>query len=156
MASNSDTFESFERLTGMMGEFPRIDDRRTGLPYRYGWLLVIDPTKPVEIKGGSAAGMIMNTLGLIDHETGSEQKYWCGPVSSLQEPCFIPRGPDAAEGDGWIVQVCNRLEEHRSDLLLFDALDIEKGPIAEIRIPIRLRFGLHGNWATADEIGLAA
>ena len=155
MASNSDTFESFERLTGMMGEFPRIDDRRTGLPYRYGWMLVIDPAKPVELKGGSAGGMIMNTLGLVDHETGREQKYWCGPVSSLQEPCFIPRGPDAPEGEGWIVQVCNRLEEHRSDLLLFDALDIEKGPIAEIRIPIRLRFGLHGNWATAAEIGLA-
>ena len=155
MASNSDGFEGFERLSGMMGEFPRIDDRRTGLPYRYGWLLVIDPTKPVELKGGSAGGAIMNTLGLIDHQTGREQKWWCGPVSSLQEPCFIPRGPDAPEGDGWIVQVCNRLEEHRSDLLLFDALDIEKGPIAEIHIPIRLRFGLHGNWATADEIGLA-
>jgi carotenoid cleavage dioxygenase len=52
--------------------------------------------------------------------------------------------------------VCNRLEEHRSDLLLFDATDIQKGPIAEVRIPIRLRFGLHGNWASAEEIGLAA
>ncbi len=156
MASNSDDFESFERLTGMMGEFPRIDDRRTGLSYRYGWMLVIDPTKPVELKGGSAGGFVMNTLGLVDHETKREQKWWCGPTSSLQEPCFIPRSDDAPEGDGWIVQVCNRLDEHRSDLLLFDALDIEKGPIAEIRIPIRLRFGLHGNWANADEIGLAA
>jgi carotenoid cleavage dioxygenase len=52
--------------------------------------------------------------------------------------------------------VCNRLEEHRSDLLLFDALDITKGPIATIRIPIRLRFGLHGNWANAEDIGFAA
>jgi carotenoid cleavage dioxygenase-like enzyme len=93
---------------------------------------------------------------LKDHETGAEQHYWCGPVSSLQEPCFIPRSPDAPEGDGWVVMVCNRLEDHVSDLLLFDALDIEKGPIATIHIPIRLRFGLHGNWADAGEIGLAA
>jgi carotenoid cleavage dioxygenase-like enzyme len=35
-------------------------------------------------------------------------------------------------------------------------LDISKGPIATIRIPIRLRFGLHGNWADAADIGLAA
>jgi carotenoid cleavage dioxygenase len=77
-------------------------------------------------------------------------------VSSLQEPCFIPRHRKAAEGDGWIVQVCNRLDEHRSDLLLFEALEIAKGPIAIIHIPIRLRFGLHGNWAQAADIGLAA
>ena len=154
MASNSPDFAGRQRLTNMMGEFPRIDERRTGLPYRYGWMLVIDPARPVELKGGSPSGMLMNCLGLIDHETGTEQTWWCGPVSSLQEPCFIPRSDDAAEGDGWIVQVCNRLEEHRSDLLLFDATDIAKGPIAEIRIPIRLRFGLHGNWATAAEVGL--
>lgn len=54
------------------------------------------------------------------------------------------------------MQVCNRLDEHRSDLLLFDALDIEKGPIATINVPIRLRFGLHGNFASAEQIGLAA
>lgn len=156
MASNSDAFESVTRMTDMFGEFPRIDDRVTGKPYRYGWMLVVDGEKPVELKGGSAGGLIMNSLGLIDHETGEEQKWWCGPVSSLQEPCFIPRSADAPEGDGWIVQVCNRLEEQRSDLLLFDALDIAKGPIAEVRIPVRLRFGLHGNWAAASDIGLAA
>jgi carotenoid cleavage dioxygenase len=74
----------------------------------------------------------------------------------LQEPCFIPRNKDAPEGDGWIVQVCNRLEESGTDLLLFDALDIEKGPVAQIEVPIRLRFGFHGNFATSEELGLAA
>ena len=51
--------------------------------------------------------------------------------------------------------VCNRLDEHRSDLLIFEALDIAKGPVATIRVPFQLRFGLHGNWANADQIGLA-
>ena len=156
MASNSENFESITHLTQTAGEFPRIDDRFAGRPYRHGWMLEMDYRRPVDLKGGSAGGLLMNCLCHIDHETGREQHWWCGPVSSLQEPCFIPRSPDGAEGDGWIVQVCNRLEEHRSDLLLFDALDIEKGPIATINIPIRLRFGLHGNWANADQIGLAA
>jgi carotenoid cleavage dioxygenase-like enzyme len=156
MASNGDAIDRSKRLSSMMGEFPRIDDRFAGRAYRYGWMLVIDMAQPVELKGGSAGGALMNTLGLVDHETGNEQKWWCGPVSSLQEPCFIPRSDDALEGDGWIVMVCNRLEEKRSDLLLFDALDIAKGPIATVHIPIRLRFGLHGNWAPAAAIGLAA
>ena len=154
MASSSEAFDSVTRLTDMIGEFPRIDDRMAGRKYRYGWMLVIDPAKPVELKGGSASVMIMNSLGFVDLETGAEEKWWCGPTSSLQEPCFIPRG--AGEGNGWIVMVCNRLEEHRSDLLLFDALNVAKGPIATVKVPIRLRFGLHGNWADARDIGLAA
>jgi carotenoid cleavage dioxygenase-like enzyme len=156
MASNSDRFLGVRRLSETAAEFPRIDERRQGLPYRYGWMLEMDHKRPVELKGGSAGGLLMNCLFLKDHATQAEQHWWCGPVSSLQEPCFIARSKDGPEGDGWIVQICNRLEEHRSDLLLFDALEIEKGPIATINIPIRMRFGLHGNWADADEIGLAA
>ena len=68
---------------------------------------------------------------------------------------FHPAPQGGAEGDGWIVRVCNRLDEQRSELLLFDALEIAKGPIATIQIPIRMRFGLHGNWAEAADIGLA-
>lgn len=155
MASNGEEFDSVVRLTETTGEFPRIDDRFTGRAYRYGWMLEMDPARPVEIKGGSAAGQIMNCLFLKDLETGAEQHWWCGPTSSLQEPCFVPRGSGAPEGEGWIVQVCNRLDEHRSDLLIFDALVIEQGPVATIHIPIRLRFGLHGNWADAAQIGCA-
>ncbi len=156
MASNTDEFAAITKLTETAGEFPRIDDRRTGQPYRYGWMLEMDMRRPVELRGGSAGGLLMNCLFLKDHLTGAEQHYWCGPVSSLQEPCFIPRSKEADEGEGWVVMVCNRLDDHVSDLLLFDALDIEKGPIATINIPIRLRFGLHGNWGFAEDIGLAA
>jgi carotenoid cleavage dioxygenase len=116
----------------------------------------MDLRRPVELRGGSAGGLLMNCLFHKDLATGAEQHWWCGPLSSLQEPCFIPRGRKAAEGDGWIVQICNRLEEHSSDLLVFEALEIANGPIATLHIPIRLRFGLHGNWAQAEDIGLAA
>ena len=156
MNDPSEQFSSVKRLTQTVAEFPRIDDRFAGLRHRHGWLLEMDMRRPVELRGGSAAGMLMNCLFHKDLLTGEEQHWWCGPVSSLQEACFIPRSKSAPEGDGWIVQICNRLEEHRSDLLLFNALEISKGPIATINIPIRMRFGLHGNWAEAADVGLAA
>jgi carotenoid cleavage dioxygenase len=156
LASNGEEFDSVTRLTDTLAEFPRIDDRFAGRKIRYGWMLEMDMRRPNELKGGSAGGMLMNCLFLKDLETGAEQHWWAGPTSTLQEPCFIPRSKSAPEGDGWIVQVCNRLAEHRSDVLLFDALEIEKGPIATIQVPIRLRFGLHGNFAPSEEIGLAA
>jgi carotenoid cleavage dioxygenase len=151
LAQNEEEYRS-ERLSDMIGEFPRIDDRFTGQKNRYGWMVVIDPSQPVELKGGSAGGWVMNTLGFVDLESGTEQKWWCGPVSSIQEPCFVPRPGSDREGDGWIVMICNRLENHSSDLLIFEATDIAAGPIATIAIPVRLRFGLHGNWAEASAV----
>ncbi len=156
MARTDDTFAAVERLTATAAEFPRIDDRFAGLPYQHGWLLEMDMKRPVELRGGSAGGLLMNCLFYKNVATGAEQHWWCGPVSSLQEPCFIPRHAQAAEGDGYIIQICNRLDEHRSELLIFEALAIERGPIATIQIPIRMRFGLHGNWASAADLGLAA
>eukprot|EP01035_Chromulina_nebulosa_P033622 gene33623-45033_t len=79
MASNSDAFESFERLTGMMGEFPRIDDRRTGLSYRYGWMLVIDPTKPVE------QAMLRQRV-LADDEEGARGLFRLQDVEDARRP----------------------------------------------------------------------
>ena len=94
----------------------------------------------------------MNTLGHLDHATGQTHTWWAGAASTLQEPAFIPRSADSGEGDGWIVAVCNRLDEWRSDLLLLDALRIEEGPVATVKLSVRLRTGLHGNWHTAEDL----
>ena len=64
----------------------------------------------------------------------------------------MPKSKDSSEGEGWLVAVCNRLDEWRSDLVMFDALNIEQGPIATARLPVRLRTGLHGNWHTAEDM----
>jgi carotenoid cleavage dioxygenase len=32
-------------------------------------------------------------------------------------------------------------------LVIFEATDIEKGPIATAKVPRRVPFGFHGNWA---------
>jgi carotenoid cleavage dioxygenase len=150
MTANSDDIAMMP-LSDLVGEFPRIDDRFAGLRNRYGWQLVQDPTKPVELPGvRSATGMMMNTLARIDLETGAKDTYWVGPVSSLQEPAFIPRPGSDEEGDGYLVVIENRLAEMASRLLLFDAMSLAGGPIATIALPFRIRPGLHGNWAPAN------
>ncbi len=59
----------------------------------------------------------------------------------------MPRRPDAPEGDGWILAVVWRSVEDRSDLVILDALDVGKGPIAVAAVPRRVPFGFHGGWA---------
>ncbi len=147
MTSHRDEFESAVRLSDMSGEFPRIDDRYAMAPYRHGYMLVTDNAKPVsETARRSASGMLMNTLCHIDHATGHSKCWWIGADSSLQEPCFIPKSPDAPEGVGYVVAIANRFENGLSDLLVFDAEHIDEGPFATIKLPLRLRPGLHGNW----------
>jgi carotenoid cleavage dioxygenase len=152
MASNSDAFESVERLTDMIGEFPRIDDRFATRRHRHGWMLVMDPAMPFEGPGGRASGFVMNRIGHIDFETGQQTSWWAGPQAIVQEPCFVPRSCDAAEGDGYLIALTDNLVTNYSDLIILDARKIEEGPIARAKLPFRLRSGLHGNWASAPRL----
>ena len=154
MASNGEAFESSEVLTDMIDEFPRIDDRYAGYAHRHGWMLVMDRSMPIDLDGRRASGLFMNKIGHIDFTTGKQKAWWSGPVSMIQEPCFVPRNATAPEGDGYIIALVDNLETNYSDLVILDAQHIEEGPLARARLPFRMRSGLHGNWA--DESQLAA
>jgi carotenoid cleavage dioxygenase-like enzyme len=142
-----------ERLTDLFGEFPRIDDRYAPQAHHHGWLLVSDREKPFEGPGGRASGLIMNSIAHIDFTTGKQTTWWAGPQTIVQEPCFMPRAAERAEGDGYLVAVLDNLVSNYSDLGIFDAQHIADGPIARAKLPFRLRPALHGNWADASRIG---
>ncbi|MCC6630972.1 MAG: carotenoid oxygenase family protein [Gammaproteobacteria bacterium] len=141
-ASKSDEFESVKKLSDMGGEFPRIDDRYISREHRYAWWLVIDLAKPFT----EDVGRGMNALGYMDYRTGRQTSWWAGQQYHMQEPCFVPRSPGAPEGDGYIVVVVDNVVTNLSQLVILDAQAIDKGPIARVKLPFRLRAGLHGNW----------
>ena len=62
------------------------------------------------------------------------------------EPVFVPRHAQAPEGDGWLLSVLYRGAENRSDLAVFEACDVAKGPIALVHLSHRVPALLHGNW----------
>ncbi len=144
MDSNSGAFEKRERLTDFVGEFPRIDERYQTEPYRHGWVLGM----------GMGPGS-RSSLAHLDLATGKKQVFQAAENRGLQEPCFIPKSKTAAEGEGYIVQVQPHSDDGQSDLLLFDALHVDEGPLATIHVPIRMRFALHGNWAPGEELEAA-
>jgi carotenoid cleavage dioxygenase len=63
------------------------------------------------------------------------------------EPCFIPRAPDAPEGDGWVVQALTNAQTMLTEVNLFEATRIAKGPIATVKLPLRLKPAYHGSWS---------
>lgn len=150
--SKGEEFEKVEKLTDLMGEFPRIDDRYATQNHGHGWLLVMDSSLPFNGGGARASGLRINQLCHMNFRTGKQSTWFCGPDSLIQEPCFIPRSATAPEGDGYVVALIDNVMLNYSDLAIFDAQAIENGPIGRAKLPFRLRQGLHGNWADASTL----
>lgn len=129
-------------------EFAKIDERYLMQKHTHIFFDVMDhPHTNFSAIAASIGGgaPIYNALGHLETETGRYEKYFPGPTHLVQEPVFIPRSKDAVEGDGWLLALVNNLEVGYSELHLVDTKDFSKAQ-AIIKLPVRLRPGLHGNW----------
>jgi carotenoid cleavage dioxygenase len=81
--------------------------------------------------------------------TGELDYYYAGPDSAPEEPLFVPRAPDAEDGDGWLISVVGRRAENRADVVILNARNLAAGPVAVIRLPCRIHEGFHGAWLPA-------
>jgi len=131
-------------------EFPRIDDRRAGLPYRHGyWAAFAEQHNWYPDSSGGDPSFLLNCrrVGHIDHQTGAKSFYDAGGV--VGEPLFVPRGAAAEEADGWLLTLVYKPETDKSELIVLDARDVAAGPVATVHLPVRVPFGFHGNWRPA-------
>lgn len=150
--AKTDTRVKPEATFGINGEFSRIDDRYVTKPYDHFWQVQIEPARPYDFaKCGSPAGGFFNSIGHFTWDGKTKDIYWAGPTTTFQEPVFVPKGTDV-EGEGYLIMLLNHLDELRNDILIFDALNLAKGPLAAIHMPFKLRLGLHGNFVDQREI----
>lgn len=126
-----------EHLDDRKCDFPRVDDRRVGLPARFGYAQQLGSTP-----GNPSMG---NELYKYDLQTGQPEVHDMGPVTG-GEPVFVPRSADAAEDDGWVLSFTYDPTEDRSHLRIIDAQNFSGPPIARIFTPQRVPYGSHGNW----------
>jgi carotenoid cleavage dioxygenase len=143
LSSSANTFEERTLWTHYC-EFPRIDDRIAMAQHRYGFVIANEPSR--DFKGGGLFGPAFNTIVRYDFATGATESFALDENSTAQEPVFVPRTPEAPEADGYLLVLVNRFDTMLNDLLVLDTLRIAAGPIAAIKLPIRLRNGVHGNW----------
>ena len=98
-----------------------------------------------------------HTRGAAHHDAVRRSGFviYVGPVAALPGGSRSEAGEpasqdaDAAEGDGWLVATVYRPSEDRSDLVVFEAMDVAGGPIGWAELPRRVPFGFHGNWRAA-------
>ncbi|KAL1846595.1 hypothetical protein Daus18300_014213 [Diaporthe australafricana] len=145
-----------KQVVSETNEFPRIDDRLMGQKNRVLFGMLMDFSPGVTDWEYSAprmgSGIIhMNTLYKKDNVTGELRKYHRGNRHFFQEPQFIPRHPDAPEGDGFLIALVNNLDDMISELVIIDCNNFEEHA-ALAKLPVRLRPGFHGNWVDDADI----
>ncbi len=120
-------------------EFPRLDERLTGRPYRYAWTAEADV----------GLNLVDSASCLIRHdlELGTREVRDFGAGWTVGEFVHVPYGP--GELDGWLMGLTSHHEANESALVILDARDFGGPEVARVKIPTRIPPGFHGNWLPA-------
>jgi carotenoid cleavage dioxygenase len=138
----SATGTAFKRkpLDDLFGDFPRLDERYALGRYRHGYFAA------KRAAGGAGA---FDILVHHDFTTGRQASFSLPAGDAFSEPVFVARHATAEEGDGYLLATIYRASERRSDLAIFEASAIEKGPIGIAGLAHHVPLGFHGNWRGA-------
>ena len=129
----SHTFHS-----GVANEFPCIDPRRTGRPYRYAYIA----SNPEERQIG-----LQQRVSRVDFETGVVVSHDFSPAGYVGEPLFVPRDAAAAEDDGVVITLVYDAVTQRTSIVGLASLDLAGAPLFTARLAHHVPYPLHGTFA---------
>ena len=116
-------------------EFPQHDWRLTTSRHRYAYMA-----------GRVGGDGPFASLLKFDHDREQATRHDFGAGQVAGEPIFVPRSPDAAEDDGWLLSVVYSAPDHRSRLVVLDARDLEAEPVAVAHLRHHVPLGFHGTF----------
>ena len=128
-----------EKIGPTYCEFSRADERRCGLPYRYGFAAAATHN------WGESPNHAYNATIRYDMETGTSQVWDFGEGANAGEPVHIPNPDSEKEEDGFLMSYVTSPGEG-AFLSILSAGDLTRGPLAKIHIPARVPNGFHANW----------
>ncbi len=118
-------------------EFPTLHPDQVGRPHRYLYI------GAAHAPSGNAP---LQALLKLDHQTGENQLWSAALRGFMGEPLFVPRPQTTREDDGWVLVLMYNAERRCSDLVILAAQDIAAGPIARLKLPHHVPYGLHGSF----------
>ena len=127
---------SEESLDDRPVDFPRIHDAKIGKKYRYGYAV-----------GFSDADLNCGRrFHKYDLEGSESLIHELAPGCEASEPVFVPAVGQSAEDDGWVLAYVYDKATDMSQLVILDATEFEKEPVARVHLPGRVPAGFHGSW----------
>ncbi len=123
--------------SGIAAEFPKTDPRVAGLRRR----------KTIHVGLYRPGRPLAQGIGVWDWATGKDDRFDFGRRQLVEEFLFVPRRGGGGESDGWIVGTTVNLEAKATELHVFDASAVARGPVASWRADVALPVGFHGTFA---------
>ncbi|MEC8427525.1 MAG: carotenoid oxygenase family protein, partial [Pseudomonadota bacterium] len=124
-------------------EFPSYNSQETGRYTKWAYLVDHDPN-------------ILRWTGIrkMNTDTGESVGEWSDGHDDCwySEPWFAPADNPKSEDHGYVVTFCWNAKTKVQELQVFDALDINKGPVARIKLPRRLPPGFHACWMKPSQV----
>lgn len=118
-------------------EFPTLNPDKVGRDYRYLFLGAAS-----EATGNAPLQAILK----LDWQTGNRQLYSFAPKGYVSEPIFVSKPNSLSEDDGWVLTLVYDAQNHRSNLVILDGLNLNNGPVATLNLKHHIPYGLHGSW----------
>mgnify|MGYP000297752807 CR=1 FL=1 len=102
-------------------------------------------------------GHTLRFTGLVkyNNDTGQRQQWSYGKNVFGSEAVYAPKigaTPASQEDDGYVVNFVIDSNTWLSSCLIFDAKDIQQGPICRIQLPHRVPTGFHATWVRGEEL----
>jgi carotenoid cleavage dioxygenase-like enzyme len=147
MSKPGEKFEEYPLAPA--GDFPRIAMKDHMLDYGVGYYERFDPqVGPPLMAGPVGAGF--NTVCRLEVKSGKTKSWHPQQPATIQEEVHIPSKMPSHEG--YLALVVDRHDDKLSDMVILEAARPDQGPIATIKMPLRLRNQVHGNWVSAEEL----
>jgi carotenoid cleavage dioxygenase len=145
--------DAIERdVLGPGGDLPRLADKDVMRPYDIAYYCRYEPTAgPPILSGPVGAGF--NAVSRLEVGRGRYTTLTIDPQSTVQEPIHVPSLQPGHEG--YLAFVVDRHAENLAEVFVVEAGHLEKGPIARIKLPMRLRSGVHGSWVPSTVLNKA-
>ncbi|WP_417624888.1 carotenoid oxygenase family protein [Paremcibacter congregatus] len=133
----------------MNTEFCRINPLYGGFKNRYSY------NQYIMTKEDGVTTLAFGGLVKYDLESGGYERWDYGDGIYGSEAPFCPRRGATRhdqEDDGYVITYVTNSHTWQSECLIFDGKCISKGPIARVKMPHRLPYGFHANWARGEDI----
>ena len=138
LATGKARVSTYEELSE---EFPRLDPRFIGANARY----VVTPAS----WRASATDANFHGIQVRDVDSGKATRFDYGDQFTVEEHIVIARPGSTRELDGWIMGSAFDIKSQRTCVSVFDAANVNNGPIARAWLPYWLPLGFHGNFTAA-------
>jgi carotenoid cleavage dioxygenase-like enzyme len=101
---------------------------------------------------GEPGWFLFNGFHKQDLQTGKREtvRFPAGVFGS--EMPFVQRAGGTSEDDGWLVTYVTDMNRHVSECWIYAAQNLDVGPIAKVRLPLRIPSGTHACWADVSEL----